>query len=247
MKIVKCEEKALPWTQYSIKLQETLELDGSPVAVAITPDLPHGTRQLSRPVTVCVMLQIARRGSVFWTSGKGIICGARAHLGIGTPLIPHMDDFLVRQEKLFRSREAAKQLLASSRNMAPKKGNYLTFSPLEKANFVPDIVVFVATPVQISRIIFLDAFETGEFDLVHAEPLCTGTIAAPITTGKIGVSFLDMACRIFGKYKPEEMVVGIPYQRLLRIINSIEHSAAGLAEPSYFIRIAGDFLQRHVP
>jgi uncharacterized protein (DUF169 family) len=94
---------------------------------------------------------------------------------------------------------------------------------------------------------FLDAFENGEIDMMHGEPLCSGAIAVPITTGKIGISFLDAACRLFGRYRPEEMVVGVPYQRLLHIVDNIALSSAGTARPDFLLRLAGNLLRRQVP
>lgn len=217
--------------RHSAKLQQTLALEGSPVAVAILPQPPHGLREWRRKATPCVMLQSARRGSAFYCSGDSIFCGGRAHLGIGESPIRNLENFLVQAEKLAASKEAAHKILDAVKKRTPKLGEYLAFSPLEKADFSVDVVLFVGTPLQISRIIFLDAFELGVIDTVHGEPFCSGTIAAPITTGKIGVSFLDMTCRMFGKYKAEEMVVGVPGERLSRIVNSIDRSIAGTAEP----------------
>lgn len=233
--------------QHSTKLQKVLELDGSPVAVAIVSELPDGLGHLRRKATACMMIQIARRGVAFYSSGAGILCGGRANLGIGESPIRKLDDFLVRKEKLFRSKAAARNLIDLARIRATKHGNYLAFSPLEKAAFTPDVVLFVGTPAQISRIIFLNAFENGEIDAVHGEPLCSGVIAMPITTGKIGISLLDMSCRRFGRYRPEEMVVGVPYQRLLRIVDNIDLSIAGTARPDLLLRLVGTLLRRHVP
>jgi uncharacterized protein (DUF169 family) len=233
--------------QYSIKLQRVLELDGSPVAVAIISKSPQGLEHLPYKATACMMIQIARRGVAFCSSGDGILCGGRANLGVGESPIRKLDDFLVRREKLFRSKAAAGKIIDSAREQAPKQGNYLAFSPLEKASFTPDVVLFIGTPAQISRIVFLNAFETGEINVLHGEPLCSGAIAMPITTGKIGISFLDMACRLFGRYQPEEMVIGVPYQRLLRIVDNIDLSSAGTARPDIFLRLAGNFLRRRVP
>jgi uncharacterized protein (DUF169 family) len=240
-------EKMLMYARYSAILQQTLELEGSPVAVNILSAPPDEINQISYTTTVCMMLQVARAGRTFWAPGKRILCGARNHLGMGKNKIPYIEDFLVRQEKLFKSKVAARHLLGSLANSAPKLGNYLVFSPLEQTNIEPNTIVFIATPAQVSRILFLDAYETGEFDLVHQEPLCSGSIAIPMTSGKIGVSFLDIACRFLGKYRPEEMAIGVPYKKLARIINNIEHSAAGSAKQSSLIKIAGHFLRKHVP
>ncbi len=45
----------------------------------------------------------------------------------------------------------------------------MAFSPLEKASFPPDVVLFVGVPAQISRVIFLNAFKMGEIETVHNE------------------------------------------------------------------------------
>lgn len=232
---------------HSAKLQKTLELDVSPVAVAITPEPPEGLKQWRYKATPCVMIQIARLGSVFYSSGNNILCGGRSNLGIAKSLLQNLDYFLVRREKLSGSMAAARRLLDSMKERAPELGGYLAFSPLEKATFNPDVILFVGTPLQISRIIFLDSFETGEIDTVHGEPLCSGALATPITTGKIGVSFLDMSCRSFGRYKPEEMVIGVPYPKMSRIVNSIDLSIAGTAKPAFLLKMVGNLFQRHVP
>ena len=237
------EQKA----QYSKKLQGTLGLDGSPVAVAITPEPPKGLGYLKRKLTPCMMVQMARRGSFFYCSGAHILCGGRAHLGIGESPIRKLDDFLVRKERLFGSKGAARKLLDAAKIRAPQQGAYLAFSPLERASFTPNVVMFIGTPAQISRIIFLNAFDTGEVEAIHGEPLCSGAITTPIATAKIGVSFLDVSCRIFGRYRPEEMVVGVPYQRLPHIIENIDLSTAGTAKPAPLLRLAGTVLRRCVP
>ena len=221
---------------YSAKLRQTLALEGSPVAVAILPRPPHGLREWRRKATPCVMLQSARRGSAFYCSGDSIFCSGRAHLGMGEPPVPDLEDFLVETERLAASRAAAHKILDTVQKRTPKHGDYLAFSPLEKADFAADVILFTGTPLQVSRIIFLDAFETGVIDTMHGEPFCSGVIAGPITTGKIGVSFLDMTCRLFGRYKAEEMVVGVPAKRLPRIVNSIDRSIAGTAKPDIIKR-----------
>jgi uncharacterized protein (DUF169 family) len=240
-------EEIEPKSQYFAKLIKALEFDGSPVAVAIIPELPIGMVPIRYRATACIMVQIARRGATFYSSGKDILCGGRANLGMGESPIRKLDDFLVRREKLFGSKTAADELIDSAITKAPNQGKYLVFAPLERVSFTPDVVLFIGTPAQVSRIIFLNAFETGRFDTLHGEPLCSGAIAAPITSGKIGVSFLDMACRSFGRYRPEEMVVGVPYNRLSHIVNNLDASSAGTARPSALLRIAGSWLRKRAP
>ena len=148
-----------------------------------------------------------------------------------------LSDFLVRREKIVGSRTAARRMLDLAKVQASESGEFIIFSPLEEASFHPDVVVFVGTPLQISRILFLDAFETGEIGTLHREPLCSGVIATPIATKQIGMSFLDMSCRSLGRYRPEEMAIGVPYHRLPGIVDNIERSVAGTARSSFLLRL----------
>ena len=163
--------------------------------------------------------------------------GGGEHLGIGKSPVHDLKASLVETEKLVVSEAAARRRLDQVKQRAPKQGGYIVFSPLERASFRPQVILFVGTPFQISRILHLDAFETGEIDTVHGEPLCSGVIATPITTGKIGTSFLDMTCRAFGRYRAEEMAIGVPYPRLTRSISSIELSSSGNARPDVLLKL----------
>jgi uncharacterized protein (DUF169 family) len=157
-------------------------------------------------------------------------------VGIGNSPSWDVEDFLVRREKIVGSKTAARRMLDLAKAQASELGKYIIFSPLMKANFHPDVVVFVGTPLQISRVLFLDAFETGEINTLNREPLCSGVIATPIATGQIGVSFLDMSCRSLGQYRPEEMAIGVPYHRVSKIVDNIDRSIAGTAKSSLLLR-----------
>jgi uncharacterized protein (DUF169 family) len=226
----------------SAKLKDALELDGDPVAISIVSDVPQELNNRQRKATLCMSIQSARRGLAFYCSGKDIICNGKAHIGIGKPPMWDMEDLLVHREKIVGSKTAARRMLDLARVQTSTVGKYIVLAPLTKASLNPDVVVFVATPLQISRILFLDAFETGEINLLHREPLCSGVIAIPITSGRIGVSFLDMSCRSFGQYRPEEMAIGVPYSRLPNIVSNIDHSIAGTAKSSFLLRLLPSIL-----
>ena len=158
-------------------------------------------------------------------------------MGMANSIGINLKNFLVKTEKLAASEIAARRLLGLSKSRTPDKtGTYLALAPLEDAKFVPEVVLLIGTPLQISRIIWLDAYHTGQINTIHGEPLCSGAIGAPISRGRIGISFLDMACRSLGRYKPEEMIIGIPYSRMERIADSINKSIGGTAKPGPIMR-----------
>lgn len=220
------------------RLKDLLELDGSPVAIAVSPERPSNLKRWARRGTVCVMVQKARRGGEFYCSADNIICGGRIHVGIDDSAGRNLNDFLIRTEKLAASNIAARRLLGLTQSRSlDKVGEYLVFAPLESSSFTPDVVVFIGTPLQVSRIIWLDAYQTGRVTTLHGEPMCSGVIAGPISRHRIGISFMDMACRSLGRYRPEELAIGVPYERMIPIIDSIDKSVAGSAKPKFVMRL----------
>ena len=229
---------------YADKLRDALDLGESPIAAKITRERPEQLKPIRHKATVCMMMQSARRGNSYYCSGSDILCGARDNLGIGKSPLYKMQNLVLSREKLFESRVAAQTALDLGKTCAPDVGHYLLVAPLDKFDTAPDVVIVTGVPAQISRILYIDAFETGEFNVEFIEPLCTGVISVPITTGKIGLSVMDVACRILGKFRAEEMVIGIPFERLGKIVKNIERSSAGTAKLSTLFRMAASLLQR---
>jgi len=221
--------------QWSAKLQKLLKLDGSPVAVAILTEMPDGLKQWEGLSLPCIMLQSARRGDAFYGTEDNMKCMGGRYIGLPPPKpFPDSEGYLT-SKKLYASWGRANRHYKWCMSLAPSggSGKYAAFAPLEKASFTPDVVVFVGIAVQIYRIIFLDEFETGlgGSDIVHGSPTCLATIGAPISTGKFGLSLCDAGSRQEAKFKNEELAVGVPYERLSTIVNSIDRCILGTAEP----------------
>jgi len=226
------EERA----EYSAKLKKVLGLDGSPVAEALLSEPPAGVQQWGgERVFACGMAQDARRGNAYYCTAENMICAAgSAFVGLsGTAPIGIIADYIVQGKKLYTSRAAAYRHLEDAWQLIPKMGGKcLAFAPLEKATFEPHAVLFIVSPLQAMRILFLDAYQTGFHDIAkYCEPFCAGVIAGAISTGKIALGLLCPGSRQAAKFKPEEMAVGVPYERIGRIVNSIEGSHLGTAVP----------------
>jgi len=238
---------AISYSFYADKLRDALNLGEIPIAAKIIRERPGQFKATRHKATVCMMMQDARSGNSFYCSGSDILCGGRDNLGIGKSPLNKMEDLLLSREKIFESRVAARKALNLGKNYAPAIGHYLLLAPLDKFDTIPDVVIITGVPAQISRLLYINAFDTGEFNVRFIEPLCTGAIAAPITSGKIGLSVMDVACRILGKFREEEMIIGIPYERLEKIVNNIDRSSAGTAKLSTQFRMAASILQRNMP
>jgi uncharacterized protein (DUF169 family) len=105
------------------------------------------------------------------------------------------------------------------------------FSPLEKAELMPDLVVFLCNPEQACRLVTLATYPEGRPPrLEMAGSTCHMVIAYPLVTGEINVSLLDYASRKYQDYEPNELFVTIPSDLMPGLMWSLDRCGAGTVE-----------------
>jgi len=83
--------------------------------------------------------------------------------------------------------------------------------PLEGA----DVVLFLLNPHQVMVLAVLLGGITAEFRGEMA--LCGEAVAQVVNTGRPNISFLCQGARELGEFQREEIVVGLPYEMVLRL------------------------------
>ncbi len=220
----------MEWKQWSDKLKEVLGLESSPVAITYTNTPPEVQ---SRKQWACGALKKAALGEVICLGAENSSCpGGSWHLGLKPPEdMLRITKFLVDGEKLFSSPAAVYRMNSSTKAKPPSGMRYVVFSPLEKAELCPDVVVFVCNPEQASRLVNLACYLDGT--ALECEPsgsLCMSAIAYPITTNKVNITFGDITARKLQQYDKNVVFVSIPYTEMRNIIYSLDKCSAGTAE-----------------
>lgn len=221
------------WNDYSARLKELLGLEGSPVAVTYSMSPASGAKKGKR--MVCRALLDARDGAVVNLSAESSACpGGAWHLGLAPKPSGDQDKFLkrflVEGEKLFCSIATFNRVMTLSTQPPYGLADYVIFSPLEKAELTPDLVVFLCNPEQACRLIALATYMDGvppKGELVGSA--CHMVIAYPIVSGEINVSLLDYTARRWQKFRPDELFVTIPYHKMPNLMDSIDACSAGTA------------------
>ncbi|MCK5654077.1 MAG: DUF169 domain-containing protein [Dehalococcoidia bacterium] len=236
------------WQEYSKRLREVLGLEGSPIAVSYSMD--PASKGKSGKHWVCQALLDARDGAIINLSKESSACpGGAWHLGL-TPRPSGRADkalkrFLVEGEKLFCS--IATFHRAMSLTTPPPLGlaEYVVFSPLEKAEIAPDLVVFLCNPEQACRLVTLATYPDGlppKTEIVGST--CHMVIAYPVVSGELNISLLDYTSRKYQDYKPEELFVSIPYHKLPGLVGSIDLCSAGTAQVEFPTGFGGPMRRR---
>ena len=225
------------WQDYSKKLKELLGLEGSPISV--TYSMAPASRAKRGKRMVCRALLDARDGAIINLSAETSACpGGAWHLGLAPK--PSGDEdrflkrFLVEGEKLFCSIATFNRVMALSTPPPYGLADYVIFSPLERAELPPDLVVFLCNPEQACRLVTLATYRDGippKTEIVGSA--CHMVIAYPIVSGELNISLMDYTARRWQKYRPDQLFVSIPYYKMPGLMDSIDVCSAGTAEVEF--------------
>ena len=224
----------MEWQRWSKQLAEVLGLAKSPVGVTYSDVGPRDAS--TGKCRVCGALRQAAGGAVIDLTAKNSTCpGGSQYLGLQSQAPEHartLREFLIHGEKLFSSPAAIHRSMALAKVKPPLGlAEHVVFSPLHRAEFRPDVVVFLCNAWQAARLINLAYYETGiPMECDPTGSLCRSVITYPLVTGKVNVSFGDVTARKMEKYPENELFITLPYAHLQSAVASIERCTAGTAK-----------------
>jgi len=225
------------WQEYAKQLKEVLSLDGTPVGVAFS-DSPASNGKGSKIMACSAFYQAARKGITFNVSAETCTCpGGTTSLGLAAPSPERaqaVKKFLIEGEKFSSCNASFFRSRALSQGQPPiGVSKYVVIGPLEEFELKPDLVLFLCNPAQASRLVTLSTFETGiPLQAQLSGSTCSGSVAFPLSTGRINVTFLDTSSRHMVKgFKDSDLIFSAPYFMVRSIVESIPLSTAGTAQP----------------
>lgn len=210
----------------SEKMKGILGLESPPIAISFSTEPPEGVEQLKGRIRFCQMLDNVRfEGVSFYTIAENHGCDGGAY---SCGLIPASDrlktgEFLAKDLGLFGSTRAARRFISSNPRIEPGTVKVVTFSPLEKTTFEPDVVVLICNAKQGMEIAEAVAYESGKHTWgLTGPPICSAVVAYPFLTGEVVYSLGDVGARRSMKVRAEDIFVGIPAELLPGIVENLE-------------------------
>ncbi len=225
------------WREFSGRLREVLELEGSPIAVTYSNEPVSGAKRGKH--FVCEALLDARGGATINLHAKNSACRAGGwYLGIEPKptgeAYKAIENFLVKGGKLCGSAMAFRKMQALTSPYPQGLANFVVFSPLDQAELQPDLVVFLCDAMQTCRLVTLATFTHGQSPRLElAGPTCHTVISYPLVSGELNLSLMDYTTREQRLFRRDELFVSVPYQKMPSLVDSIEKCAAGTAPVEY--------------
>lgn len=173
-------------------------------------------------------------GDIFEGTGAPLVftadasmCGGCANMGLGTKRVAReefdaaLEASVVGEGNLYVSREP----MTRNRDMFPQ------FSRVHRAMIIgaleaidaPDIVLFPATPEQLTIASTAFAYETGEIITGYAgKSTCLMSIPAMLEANRPVFTAADHGGRMFMRLKPEELLIGFPFSLLPGLVANFD-------------------------
>ncbi len=211
--------------QLSDVMKTKLGLEHSPIAISFSTEPPKGLGEMKGAMRLCQMLDKVRLdGESFYTTSRNHQCdGGATSCGLRERNErSKTGEFLFKELGLFGSKGAARRFINSNPRIEFGTVNVISFSPLEKAEFEPDVVALACNAKQGMRIAEASAYETGDRATgLTGPPICSAIVAAPYLTGEVVYSLGDNGVRRFTEIRDDELFVGIPAERLPEILDNL--------------------------
>ncbi|MDD1758620.1 MAG: DUF169 domain-containing protein, partial [Methanotrichaceae archaeon] len=187
----------------------------------------HAHRDSLYPKLGAIERHYNNEGRSFYTSSEEHACdGGAYHIGLREmPVELRSGEFLYKRVGIFGSARAARRFFSSNPGVEPGTIKYASFSPLDKANFEPDVVVLVCSAKDGMRAVEASAYESGMAAKGRAGPICSTILAAPYLTGDIVYTLGDLAGRRFSKIDDGEIFIGVPFEKIGELLNGLEKIA----------------------
>lgn len=209
------------------RLKDILELENEPVAIKWSVREPRNVEKEKEKTRFCKKLEKAMKGEVFYATAEEEECmGGARYSGLKDkcefPANMQSGAFLVGRG-VYKNIPAVQRSWRRNLNVEPGIFHAVIFSPLNKAEFDPDVIFIVCKARQGIEILHANSYDSGAHGLgADSGPICSSMAAIPYLTGKVTYGFGDIGARNFMDINPEDIMVSIPASELSRIVSNLE-------------------------
>lgn len=216
-------------TEISQKLKEILELRHEPVAVKIIKKgekIPEGFDEPDSNIRHCQSIMRAKNGESFVIPADKHACvvGASSLGLMPTPPKVKEGDFHVNIG-MFECVDAAANMIAQRSELEEGSTIATVVGPLKEFKIKPDVVILIDLPETLYWLVPAATFFEGgrqAFSTAAFQATCVDSTIIPLLTGKMNMSLGCYGCRRSTDIGNDEMIAGIPYENLEKMIESLE-------------------------
>jgi uncharacterized protein (DUF169 family) len=216
------------------KLVKLLDLRHEPVAVKVIKKgekIPEGFNEPEKNIRHCQSIMRARKGESFVIpAGKHACMVGASSLGL-VPLPTKVKEGEFHSNiGMFDCCDAAANMICQRSEFEEESTIATVVGPLKEFKTKPDVVILVDLPETLYWLIPAATFFEGgrqAFSTAAFQATCVDSTIIPITSGKMNMSLGCYGCRRATDIRNDEMIAGIPYRNLEKMIEALEKISEG--------------------
>jgi uncharacterized protein (DUF169 family) len=195
----------------------------------IPPEAKRPLKDFGNPIGLCQALALTRREGLTIVLDKDSQSCPIALVGLGFAKPEALLSGEYKLAPVNQSTEARKKAAESLPLLEHNKYKYILISPLNSANFQPDVITFYGNSAQVMRLIQAAAFTTGESATSKATGAgsCFVQIAAPVLSGGCQYSIPGNGERRLALTADHEVAFSMPQNRFDDVVSGLKLSHEG--------------------
>jgi len=214
-------------THEHVAVLDKLAFDVPPVGVKFSAGRPEKVQRLTEKMAFCEMLKKAQQGNAFFADAENHVCEAGLYvLGQAESPEPFISGEFGARLRIFEEPRSASRLYLHIPKIGRGVIHYVSFSPLDKLSFDPDLLILLANTDQTEILLRSMSYRTGQIweSKFTAAIGCAWTYIYPYLSGKLNytVTGLGHGMKRRKLFPEGRQMISIPFDLLPSILQTLQ-------------------------
>ncbi len=217
----------MAFTRKDMDILNKFQFTAPPVAVAYSFEKPEGLPRLDRKLALCEMLKEAQGGKAFYADEKNHFCEAGLYV-LGMADVPGVfrSGIYGAGLQVFETPRAASRIYDHVPTIDKDVVRYVSFAPLDKMSFDPDVVIIMSNPDQTEILLRATSYKTGNMWTSKSSPVigCGFLYVYPYLTGELNyfVTGLGHGMRRRKMFPAGMQLISVPADMLPSMMQTLQ-------------------------
>jgi len=211
----------------SLDILKRFEFEFPPVGVKITAKRVEGVPRITEKMTLCEMIKHAQAGNAFYAEIEDHTCDAGLYvLGMKDVEKAYINGEYGTGLQVYDSPRSGSRLYQHIYKIDRGAVDYVTFAPLDKLNFAPDVLLITANTTQAEIILRASSYRTGDMWLSKytAALGCDWLLVYPYLSGEINhiTTGLGFGMRRRHIFREGMHFISVPFDKIPSLLDTLE-------------------------
>jgi uncharacterized protein (DUF169 family) len=209
------------------RILDKFDFDLPPVGVKFLAKPPDMVERLEEKIALCEMLKRAQQGQAFFAGVENHTCEAGQYvLGQADAPEPFISGEFGAGLQIYEEPRSASRLYQHIPKIGKGVVHYVAFSPLNKLNFDPDVLILLSDTRQTEILLRAMSYRTGQMWISKSTPAigCAWIYVYPYLSGELNytIAGLGHGMRRRKLFPEGRQIISIPFDLLATMLQTLQ-------------------------